>query len=49
MVFYLGINATTLQKVAVEHCGVPPMEVSVEVLLRPDPGVESSMIPVGTI
>jgi hypothetical protein len=49
MVFYLRINATTLQKVAVEHCRVTPVEVSVEVLLRPDSGVESSSIPVGTI
>jgi hypothetical protein len=41
-VIFLEINATTLQKVAVENCGMPP----VEVLLRPDPGVEDSIIPV---
>jgi hypothetical protein len=46
-VIFLEINATTLQKVAVENCGMPPVEASVEVLLRPDPGVEDIIIPIG--
>jgi hypothetical protein len=46
---YLEFNATTLQKVVIELCGVPPVEASVEVLLRPDPGTEGNIFPKGNI
>jgi hypothetical protein len=36
--FYPEIVASTLQKVAVDRCSVPPVEATVEVLLHPESG-----------
>jgi hypothetical protein len=41
---YPEIAASTLQKVAVDRCGVPPVEAAVEVLHRPGPGEEDNTL-----
>jgi hypothetical protein len=41
---YMDIVVSTLQKVDVDRCGVPPVEAVVEVLLHPGSGEEDSTI-----